>query len=233
MMESMNLEQPPRLNADPWRDMEPKVDAMLGDLLMISERFRRIVNPTVSDADELIEAINSVGGEVETMRVALDTTIERPELFSIDAEELKRRTEKTRSWERDVAKAIELRSKILSNREGQIQDPLESDVMTPNTWVDLDTTHIHPSAQSSHMLMNSCEATTDTSVGVVESQALMPVGIPIREQTVKASEYSTASVEVHTVDDVDDSRSSNSAKKTVLIIFFVSSLLVAILVIFF
>ncbi|ESL11017.1 hypothetical protein TRSC58_01242 [Trypanosoma rangeli SC58] len=50
------------------------------------------------------------------MRAALDTAIEHPELFAITTEELQARAEKTRAWERDMKKAVDLRAKIVAVR---------------------------------------------------------------------------------------------------------------------
>ncbi|RNF12070.1 syntaxin 6 [Trypanosoma conorhini] len=106
-----------RRGEDPWPRMEKEVEAMMNGLLVQMQRYREVAHPTVIAGDEMFDFITAAAEEVEEMRAALDTAIEHPELFAITTEELQSRAERTRAWERDMKKALDLRAKIVAERQ--------------------------------------------------------------------------------------------------------------------
>ncbi|KAH9598639.1 Target SNARE coiled-coil homology domain [Trypanosoma melophagium] len=107
----------PRRGEDPWPRMEKEVEALVNSLLVQTQRYRETPRPTVIAENELCDAVDAANEEVEDMRAALDAAINHPELFPITGEELQARAEKTRAWERDVRKALDLKAKIIRERQ--------------------------------------------------------------------------------------------------------------------
>ncbi|ORC87621.1 putative Qc-SNARE protein [Trypanosoma theileri] len=106
-----------RRGEDPWPRMEKEVEALVNSLLVQIQRYRETPRPTVIAENELCDAVDAANEEVEDMRAALDAAINHPELFPITGEELQARAEKTRAWERDVRKALDLKVKIIRERQ--------------------------------------------------------------------------------------------------------------------
>lgn len=108
---------------DPWPNMEKQVESMLNDLTLQLQRVRDNPHPTLIAENELLDAVATATEAVEDMRFALDTAMEHPESFAITTDELQRRAEKIRAWERDMTKAQQTSEKIrLAQRRRQQQD---------------------------------------------------------------------------------------------------------------
>lgn len=89
---------------DPWPLMEDQVVSLLQDLSMhISRIHEGRSPPTIKTLRELMDSVAGVTEAVADMRFAFDTAMEHPESFTISTEALMNRSERLRTWEREVA----------------------------------------------------------------------------------------------------------------------------------
>eukprot|EP00796_Vickermania_ingenoplastis_P009194 gene9194-6471_t len=101
---------------DPWPQMELQVSAMLSDLSVQLTRLRETPQPTIKVRNDALAAIAAVTESVADMRFAFDTAMEHPESFHITTDEMMTRSERLRTWEREVARAQEVGEWIMAQQ---------------------------------------------------------------------------------------------------------------------
>ncbi|PWV20887.1 hypothetical protein C3747_4g718 [Trypanosoma cruzi] len=197
-----------RRGEDPWPRMEKEVEAMMDGLIVQMQRYREVAHPTVIAEEEMFDSINAASEEVDEMRAALDTAIEHPELFSITTDELQSRAEKTRAWERDMKKALDLRAKIIAERQRRAAaqrgefSPTDAGMQENNAF-------LQQEHETQQRYMQADEATIDRLAGGVRR---------VRETAVNVRDE--LDTQEHVLDDIDSGmtraqmRLENVVKKT-------------------
>nr|CCC91288.1 conserved hypothetical protein [Trypanosoma congolense IL3000] len=221
------------VNDNSWYKLETEMDVMMDKLHIASQKLQEQLSPAATVEDEVIEAIDAGSGGLETMRIALDAITDRPGLFFVDQNEIQRRREKTYVWERDLAKANELRLKITSRRAAVPSGSAEGDVMVPKWSTSGSAAFLEPPHELQLLTMNDDDENptkqtpgggTQMREGHIPAQGGQPApakpgdtvtGIPV----VMGSTAGT----------VSETEDSGRAKRTVLVMMLTCSIIVVLL----
>ena len=92
---------------DPWIDFEIETDKACGELRIFYQRFADNPKPTLVARQDFFDTAEKYLGLIEEATVAQQMTLEHPELFAVTTEEIQRRDNKVKEWERLAKKPVQ------------------------------------------------------------------------------------------------------------------------------